>query len=223
VTGNHARGTLWGEMAESFMQFKSFGFSFTTLQLEAMQQILAREGWKNVGAYFASLVIPLTLGGAVAMQIKHLLQGKDLEDMTSPQFWLRAGVQGGGFGIIGDFLQDATNRFGGGVVETLIGPAPAFIGDVVNTGFAAVGQMTGAKRNTGREAIKLAQRYTPILSSHWATRGAYRHLILDQLQFLTDPEAHQAFKAQMSRAKNQGQDYWWRPGETMPRRASKMF
>ncbi len=44
-------------------------------------------GAQAAAGYFTAMMVSLTLGGAVAMQIKSLLDGKDLEDMTSPGFW----------------------------------------------------------------------------------------------------------------------------------------
>jgi len=224
VFGTSEAGTLTGELARSFTQFKSFGLSFTTLQIEAMSQIFYHEGGGAIARQFSALAIGMTLGGAMYMQIKSLLDGKDLADMTRPDFWARAMVQGGGFGLLGDLISSSENRFGKGMAESLIvGPAASFASDVVNVGAAAVGQALGANRNAGREAIKLMQRYTPVLSSHWATRSLYRHMVLDQLQFLGDPQAHQAFKRQISKAKSDGQDFWWRPGQMTPQRQPKFW
>jgi hypothetical protein len=52
-----------------------------------------------------------------------------------------------------------------------------------------------------------------VLSSHPATRMAYRRYMVDQLRWLTDPGAERAFKQKKARA-----SHWWDPGETAPQR-----
>jgi hypothetical protein len=44
--------------------------------------------------------------------------------------------------------------------------------------------------------------------------------VVDQLQYLTDPDAHKYFREQEKRMRREtGQSYFWRPGETSPERA----
>ncbi|MBB98318.1 MAG: hypothetical protein CML67_02090 [Rhodobacteraceae bacterium] len=225
ITGGAPRGTPLGEFADFGLQFKSFGLSLTTLQIEAMTRLgaLDSSGRFAVPAYFAQLAIGLTVGGAIAMQIKSLADGKDLEDMDprNTQFWVRAAFQGGGFGLLGDFASAISNRFGCGVASSFVGPGVNFGSDLLgltvgNTLEAARGETT----HTGREAVNFAGRYTPVLSSWWATRGAYRRLVLDQLQWSVDPGAAKSFSARKSNLKRRtGQEYWWEPGDTAPDRA----
>lgn len=217
VHGAAARGTPIGELVDFGLQFKSFGLSFTTLQLEAIQQTLAMGGARSAAGYAAGLVITTMLGGAMALQIKALLDGKDLEEMsaTNTQFWLRASITGGGFGLFGDFVNATTNRFGGGLASSLAGPGVAFVGDAAKL----ASQAATLDEKTGRSAVNFAGRYTPVLSSWWATRGAYRRLILDQLQWLVDPDAERSFKAKARYPRQTtGQDYWWPPGSALPDR-----
>ncbi|MCA1241875.1 hypothetical protein LC092_05460 [Stappia stellulata] len=228
ITGGAPRGTPLGEFADFGLQFKSFGLSLTTLQIEAMTRLgaLDSSGRFAVPAYFAQLAIGLTVGGAIAMQIKALADGKDLEDMDprNTQFWVRAAFQGGGFGLLGDFASASSNRFGGGVASSFVGPGVNFGSDLLgltvgNTMEAARGETT----HTGREAVNFAGRYTPVLSSWWATRGAYRRLVLDQLQWAVDPGAAKSFSARKSNLKRRtGQEYWWEPGDTAPDRAPEI-
>ena len=78
----------------------------------------------------------------------------------------------------------------------------------------------GKNTNFGREAVGNLGRYTPIVSSLWYTRAAYRRVMLDQLQYLADPEAHKNFRKQEQRLRDEArQGMWWRPGEILPDRA----
>jgi hypothetical protein len=84
----------------------------------------------------------------------------------------------------------------------------------------------GDKTNFGREVTKFVHQNTPG-SSLWFMRLAYERVLMDQLQYLTDKDAHSAFQKRMSlRKRDFGNEFFWRPGETSPRRApdlSKAF
>ncbi len=81
-------------------------------------------------------------------------------------------MTGGGFGLFGDFVNASSNRFGGGVADTVLGPGWSFLSDTAGlvTGLP-IQAATGQKVNPGREAINYAGRYTPVVASNWATRG----------------------------------------------------
>ena len=220
VSGAVPRGTFPGELVDWFLQYKSFGLSFTAMQLEAIVEMGAArgggKGWRTGLGYFAPLAIGLTLGGALYMQIKAALDGKKPESMDprdNPGFWLKAGFQGGGFGLFGDFVKAGENRFGQSTTEALAGPVPAFASDLAGLTLGnAMQLMTGEKTNFGRELVRFGRRYTPIAASHWATRGAYNRLVLDNLQWLLDPEADKSFKAQAGLAKKNGTPFFIPPG-----------
>ena len=61
----------------------------------------------------------------------------------------------------------------------------------------------------------MLRRYTP--GQIWQISLVYQCLILDKTQKLVDPEVKQAFRIEMKRYyKNNGNDYWWEPGEALP-------
>jgi len=219
LTGGTPRGTILGELAEFGSQFLSFGMSFTARQLEAMYvySMLAksRSGRVARGAwFFASMAAPLTVGAAFYTQVLNILGGKDPEDMTTASFWGAAFVKGGGGGLFADFVNRAENRYGQSFAETLPGPGAAFIGDTLDLTLRGIQTIMGGEDlKLGRNFSKYVGRYTPILSSHPATRAAYRRAFVEQLQWLTDPEADKSFRAQ----KNKG-SFWWEPGEVTFRR-----
>ncbi|RWN47185.1 MAG: hypothetical protein EOS03_12570 [Mesorhizobium sp.] len=225
VAGKIERGTVGGELLDFLLQYKSFGLSFTAMQLEATFEMAAARGggtgFRRSGmAYFAPMAIMLTLGGAAYIQIKSLLDFKQPEDMnpaTNPGFWLKAGIQGGGFGLFGDFVKSTENRFGQSIQESLLGPGIAFAGDTLGLTLGNVQTaIAGDKLNVGRQARKYLQRYTPIIASNWLTRGVYNRLVLDNLQWLTDPAADKSFKAQIGLAKKNGTPYMVKPGQLTP-------
>lgn len=236
VNGLAERGTVGGELLDFLLQYKSFGLSFTALQMEAIGEMAATRGggtgFRRSGlAYFAPMAIMLTLGGAAYLQIKSLLDFKKPEDMDprkNPGFWFRAGIQGGGFGLFGDFVKSTENRFGQSMLESLAGPGVAFIGDTAGltagTLLAATRNETAKgkektfmeKANPGRKLTQYLRRYTPVIASHWLTRGVYNRLVLDNLQWMLDPNADMSFKAQIGLAKKNGTPYIVKPGQLTP-------
>lgn len=219
LTGGVPRGTILGEIGEFGSQFMSFGMSFTARQLEAIYvySMLARSTGGRIArgaGYFASMSIPLMIGAGAYIQILNVLNGKDPEDMTKAAFWGKAFVKGGGGGLFADFVDRAENRFGQSFAETLPGPGAAFIGDTADMTLRNIQAIMGNEdAKAGRAFAKYVGRYTPILSSHPLTRAAYRRAVVDQLQWLLDPEADASFKAQKRKA-----SMWWEPGETTFRR-----
>lgn len=224
VSGSIQRGTVWGELLHSGLQFKNFPLSFTAMQMQTMQQELhqgAAQGAAYAGAMFASL----TLGGAMAVQLNNAIGGKDFQPMdpTSSQgvkFWLQSFLKGGGLGLMGDFLFQDMTRFGHSPAEQLSGPTVSLISDAFKLSVGNVQKVvTGQKTNFAREAIRTVGRNVPIVSSHPLTRAAYQRMVIDQLQYLTDPEAHKYFREQEMRLhRDTGQGFTWRPGQTAPER-----
>lgn len=235
VTGFQARGTIGGELVDFMLQYKSFTLSFTTMQMEAMFEMAAARGggrgWRSGLGYIAPLSILLTVGGAAYLQIKALLDGKEPESMNpvaNPGFWMKAGFQGGGFGLFGDFVKSSENRFGQSVLESLAGPGFGFLSDTAKlTVGNAMELVTGDQKkdaltrtNAGREGTQFLRRYTPWIASHWATRGAYNRIVLDNLQWMVDPNADKSFKAMAQSAKKAGTPYrdGFEPGAFTPMR-----
>ena len=111
------------------------------------------------------------------------------------------------------------NRFGQSTLEALQGPGIAFLSDALGATYKHITDPMGE----GRKAQgKILERWMPVVSSHPATRAAWQRLILDNLQWATDPEADKAFKARASRAKSNGSAYFLPPGTFTPsRRAPK--
>lgn len=220
ILNGRTRGSVSGELIESMLQFKSFGLSFTSLQLQALQDELARGKWSGA-AYASALAIGLTIGGAMAIQLGNITQGRDPQPVNDPKFILAAIQRGGGFGLFGDFMFSDVNRHGGGFVETIAGPTLGLVGSI---GKATIGNLhelaQGKETHAGREATQLLRRNTPVASSLWPIRAAYNRVLLDQLQYLADPEAHKSFAEQRRRYEREtGATFWWQPGEAMPQRA----
>jgi len=212
-------GTFIGEVLRSFNQFKSFGAVFVLLHGRRVHQMIAG-GEKAAGAVYAgSLLLSTTILGGVALQLKQVAAGREPRDPADVAFWGAAILQGGGLGIYGDFLFSNVNRYGGGFSTTLAGPVVQRLNDLWNlTGGNAVQLASGEKTHFGRELVKFARGNIPG-GNIWYLRLAFERTVLDQAQWLMDPEANKAFKRQQQFWKREfGQDYFWKPGEVLPGR-----
>lgn len=234
--GGMPTGTVRGEAMRSFMQFKSFPTAMVTRHWrrlfdtpQGLEGAPAGFGAQtatgaaiNRTAVFAGLNVSLMLLGAIVLQEKAILQGKDPYDMTEPKFWARALGQGGGLGYVGDFItKDPTEQRGSNFEQaggTVLGPAGGAVaglaGDLVLTNLweAAKGKDT----HFGAEALRWLNSQAPGVSL-WQIRGAWDHWFLHNMQENLNP-------GYLSRMRNRamqdwGQDFWWQPGEFAPDRA----
>jgi hypothetical protein len=120
VLGNTQPGSFNGELARYISQFKMW-------PLAAVNQMLGREIYlatsKGDAAFNIGVMIATSMvGGYLRMVINDAARGNPQRDPLRPQTMIAALAQGGGVGILGDFLFGETNRMGGGVLTTAVGP-----------------------------------------------------------------------------------------------------
>jgi len=222
VGGRDAAGTIGGELIRNTLMYKSFGI---TLAMTHGRRAAMQAGWAGKLTYAGNLIVSATALGALSMQLKEIAKGRDPREMNSSEFWTAAMMQGGGFGIFGDFVFSDTNRFGGGLAETLAGPVAGLATDVHRATLGNVQELAGGKSAQETKAVSdvmgLAERYTPVASSLWYSKLMTQRLIFDQIRRATDPHnAQERFDRQArSATRNYGTDYWWEPGEAVPERA----
>lgn len=224
--GGIQRGTVRGELARSVMQFKSFPTAMISRHwrrmLDAPQELQGAPAMANKLMYGAAMMTSLTALGAVAFQMKQIVQGKDPVDMTTPKFWMRAMAQGGGWGIVGDFLlTDPTTNPGDATANAIKNVAGPTVGSAFDIGYklgvenvyeAAAGKETHA----GAEALRTARGHLPYVNL-WYAKAALDHAGLHALQENLSP----GYLGKMQRRANKdwNQDYWWTPGTGGPERA----
>lgn len=221
LTGGLKKGTFTGELVEGMLQFKSFGLSFMTGQQAAIMREVQGGGWMGTGgAYAATLAIGLSIGGAIALQLANLKDGKDMQPMNDFNFIRAAALKGGGFGVFGDFMFADVNKHGSGLGEMLIGPSAQTIWQGGKLALGGVQKALGGKDTSfGKDGVDLLRRNTPVLSSLWPVKTAYQRVLMDQLQYLVDPEAHRHFSAQVRKYEREtGGGYYWQPGAIAPER-----
>jgi hypothetical protein len=223
VLGNTRPGTWQGEFMRSVMQFKSFGAVFAMLHGGEIARRVIGKQYGQAAAYAGALLISTTVLGGLAMQLKSVAAGRDPQPMNTQEFWAAAVLQGGGIGIFGDFFFSDINRFGGGLAGSLTGPAIEKATSLLNLTLGnAIQLYQGEDTKFGRELVQFARGNIPG-GNIWQIRLAWERLVLDQVQYLLDPQANAAFKRrQASYAKDFGQGFWWAPGSTSPQRGPNM-
>lgn len=216
TTGGAKAGTLSGELARNLFLFKQFPMTLMATHGVRSVQALRNGQWGQI----AALGTFMTMAGAVALQAKQVLQGKDPRDMNDGFFWADAAFQGGALGIYGDFLKDGFSRSDTSLLETAIGPASQLVTAANRlTSQAYRSAQDGAETNFGAEFAKDIARFTPG-STFWYLRLLANRFLFDSIRMELDPEYAQAFARQREKMRQQyGQDYWWAPGESAPARA----
>jgi hypothetical protein len=222
VNARFHKGSIPGEIGRTVLQFRGF-----PLQLFWMhgRRMLEQDGMANRLGYMSSLFISSTIAGVLAYQLKQIVAGKDpvnMDPQTNPGFWAQAMAQGGGLGIMGDFINSATSRTGGDFWTTQLGPTAGSIDDIRRFLSFAKDKSTGEfhvlTQRPGKALRQFIQNNLPG-STLWYARLAFQREVLDKLQQEIDPRYYDSFDRMEKFAQQQGTRYWWRPGQAQPDRA----
>ncbi len=193
-------GTVPGDILRFLTQFKSFPAAY-------MQKTLGRELYgrgytpAELGSGFrggrdliralrngngerlaiAQLLLWTTAFGYLSMASKDVAKGREPRSPDDPKTWLAAMVQGGGFGIFGDYLFGEANRFGNRAAETTAGP-------VFGTAFETINLWNRIRSgdDAAASAFRLAQNNTPFLNLFYS-RIAMDHLFFFSVQEALNP------------------------------------
>lgn len=179
--------TAIGQALRFMGQFKQF-------TLASGMQGFGREiaGRKKIGGQLGGLmhlVIGTTIMGYMASQLKELMNGNKPRAPTLADI-PNAVAQGGGFGIMGDFMFGGSNRFGQSFAETLAGPGAGMIGSALsmwnNIRDAAATGNEAMLKKVPAELTQFGLEYAPFIHLFYL-RGALNYLLLDSLQESLNP------------------------------------
>lgn len=217
------RGTVAGELVRFMAQFKSYTVAFT-------QKMVGRELLGNVdvnargfGALgqaagsgaavlgMTQLVALSTLFGYQAMAMKDLVKGKSPRDPTDPRTALAALQQGGGMGIMGDFLFGRQSRTGGSFTGALAGPLAGDIEGLTNLYFGArdAALDPDKKAQLGDDLFRLTYANLPG-NNLFYVKPVLDYLFLWNWQEQLNPGAMQRLEKS---ANTQGQEYLISPAQ----------
>jgi len=181
-------GTLAGEAIRFAMQFKGFPIAFA-------QRVGARalfgfrpEARLQHMTHIGTLLAGMTMAGYAAMTFKDMAKGYwPPRDPTDLKTWQAAMIQGGALGIYGDFLFSRVNRFGGGVTETVIGPAFGTLSELGDLMLKAREEVLSDEDQLKmRDLVNFATYHTPMINLFYV-RPALDYLFLNSLREVASP------------------------------------
>ena len=227
--GGAQRGTVRGELARSVMQFKSFPIAmFSRHWGRILDMPTVTDGsapaLANRLLYAGAMLVSTTALGALALQAKQVVAGKDPIDMQgehATKFWLKAFAQGGGLSIAGDLMLNdpgnSTTEFAKNLGGTILGPAPS---DVIRAGVIPIEagwqEAKGKRITAAADTLNLARSNVPYVNL-WYAKAALDHAGMNALQENLSP----GYLGRIRKRAQQdwGQQYWWAPGSGGPQRA----
>lgn len=206
-------GTIAGELGRFMLQFKSVPLGLFRQHWERMQGL---NTWGSKTAYAAKYVGYSMLMGALATELKALINGQNPRNMNidSPEgkkFWMEALAAGGGLGIYGDLFANGQTAAGAGA-ETMMGPGITAAWDLVKEirRAEADAQTEGdSKHQYGLAAVRWIRRNATPFGNLWYTKAAFNRLVYDSLQDTLSPGSSDK---QRQRMEARGASYWWAPG-----------
>lgn len=196
-------GTGLGETVRFLMQFKMYPITFATRHL-------ARE-WQRGGAPgMVHMILATTALGYLSQSAKEIAKGREPRPLDDPKTWLAAAQQGGGLGIYGDFLFGEFNRFGGGALETLAGPAVGKVSEILR---AFSDAKEGEPADAIAKLVKAGVNSIPGINLFY-TRAALDYLILYQMQEWANPGYLRRLERRLER--ENGQRFILPPSQQIP-------
>lgn len=231
--GGSRPGTIVGELARNIGQFKSFGAAVVLLHIGRMVREVQAGNWRDATSYGASLMITGAILGAVVNELYEIINGRDpvlprlLREGKTPgaDYWGAALLKAGGLGIYGDFLFAPVNRFGGGLGQTFMGPVGGQFDRLRSRGIGeTIDWYQGKKKKSGvaSDLIATAREITPG-STLWYARLLKERWIMNPLQRRFDPDHERMWRRhEKLQKKRLGNDYFWKPGELLPRRGPSL-
>lgn len=214
------RGTVLGEIARSWLQFKSFPWA----QFQRGMDLVANQDTATSKAVMSAyLLTSLTLAGAMIMQTRDILAGKDprkmLDERDWYKFWGKAFLQGGALGIYGDFLYGINQgQTGSGPIETLAGPTlgPLMELGIVNPLNAIAAKVEGKQTHLAAQSVQSLKGFIPG-GNMWYAKAAIDHLVWQQVMEAMSPGYLATIRSRTMHDYQQA--WWWSPGEAAPSRA----
>jgi hypothetical protein len=211
LQGGTKKGTLTGELIRSMSQFKAFPAS---ILMTHFHRALNLKGISRLG-YFGTLITGTTALGMMVVQAKDMLKGKDPRQIDA-KLVLDGLIQGGSLGLIGDFMLNDPNNFGG-IPANLAGP---IAGDAQTMAKLAWGSYDDVEDVLGTIGPTLARKYTP--GQFWYTKLAMERYMMDSLEKNVNKNWYQKQRKLTRRMqKEKAQGWWWKPGTTAPTRAPR--
>lgn len=211
--GESRPGTAWGE-------FRRFAAQFKTWPTALIQQAIGREIYGGqtraamVGGILQMSLAATVLGWAI-MTMKDLVKGRNPRDPGSGKTWAAAMMQGGGAGILGDFLFGEYSRFGQPFTDTLAGPVMgqglSTVIDIWNRLKAGI-EEPDKKHDIAPELFRSLLDNAPFVNI-LGLRTALNYMFLWQVQEALNPGSVRRMERTI--AQQQHQTFWLSPSRAI--------
>jgi hypothetical protein len=197
-------GTPEGMAARLIMQFKTYPLTF-------MSRVREREirGPNGVDVFgLAHLIVATSLLGYASMELKNMARGRDPRTANTREpgeyakLVFASMMQGGGFGLYGDFLFGDTSRMGSGPVTSLFGPTVGTLDDLAKQLQSLRKWTLEGDPQAGRDfrsgAVGLVRDNFPFINLFY-TRTALDYLVIYRLQEALNPGYLARYEERMRR------------------------
>lgn len=218
------RGTAKGEIWRMVYLFKSFPIAMMEKHWRRAAFLHRHGSMVDQLGYAAGILVATTVFGTLSLQVQNLLNGKDLQDMWSREFWLEAISKGGGLGFLGDWLANGLSenaRYGAiSGLANFMGPQVGTVVegyDLVTSGIQSLGYDKETKPTA--KAVKLVRSHMPFINM-WYTSSAIDRAFMNELQDWMSPGYIDRMERRLRRGT--GQEYWLPPDSMTPQRAPRM-
>lgn len=199
---NSAVKEIGNQVWKSFWALKMYPLG---MMLNQYRRAMSMPTLGGKAYYLSTMIAGTTLLGALQLQIKALIGGKNPQPMNDPYFWMASLLSGGSWGLFGDFLLDPSNNGDRSVGSRIAGPAIETLNDI---GQAASEALSGHWRHMGQYGIGLAKNLIPGMNI-WYLRAVLNRFIFNNLQEMVNPGYAGRQEQQAAKA---GQSYWLHPG-----------
>lgn len=219
-----ARGTIAGEAWQCFFLFKSFPTAMLTCHIQRSGDLYRYKKrtdgtmsavWSR-SKYYGALIAGTTMIAAVSNMFKDLLNGQDVQDPWTNDFWLRAFTSGGGAGFAGDIFVSALGdyKYGHPNIYNAFGPVFSSMLDAYT-----IYDKYKDDRDIGANVLRFAKSNIPMVNL-WYTKQLLNHAVFNQLQEMMNPGYHRRMERKSMRMRGTG--YWWQPTSAMPGRLPRV-
>ena len=199
------RGTPTGELLRFMMQFKSFPI---TLMSKMYGRAIFAKGRPDYLMMVQSSLAMTALGYA-AMSAKDIVKGKEPRPLNDPKTFLASYLQGGGGGILGDFVFGEFDRFGRNATTAMMGPTAGDLNDLFAI-FTKAKSLEGA--DTAASSVKFIADNTPFANLFYV-RPVLNYTMLYQLQESLNPGSLRRMEKRVK--KENDQEFFIKPSSVV--------
>lgn len=182
-----------------------------TMHFQYWKKIIEAPRYRDKLWRTATFIAYTTAAGAMVTQLKDVLSGKQVHPMDTKEFWIRAMLNGGAGGILGDFLYD-----GGMLIGSPYGANTPLGQQLDNFKRLTLGNaqeaLAGEELHFGADASRFAWGLFPFKVP--GIKLVVERSLMDALLEQSDPAAYaRKLQAQQQWEADQGQGTWWGVGE----------